>query len=191
MLGYFRDDAPLYDLILENEAQEELDMLWHELEFLPRTPKRQFADFVYLERGEAPAFLQSEEFAFARQDTDVTSEEKMHRLAKLYMAKVREAGIEERVHPIIDGYFKDMSKRVRQLDEQEHVAQSHHLKDLLAFAERAWQRPLSQEEGDSLLEFYHYQIQTGELSHEDAVRDVLASLLVSPNFSFRTTAFGS
>ncbi|MGK0186590.1 MAG: hypothetical protein ACI9R3_002373 [Verrucomicrobiales bacterium] len=187
MLGYFRDDAPLYDLILDTEARKELDTMWNELEFLPRTPERQFADFVYLERGEAPAFLQSEEFAFARQDADVTSEEKMSRLAKLYMAKVREVGIAEKVHPIIEGYFRDMSGRVRQLEKHESLAQPHHLEDLMTFAERAWQGPLSQEERLDLLGFYEFQKQDGELSHEDAVRDVLTSVLVSPKFFFRTT----
>ncbi len=187
MLGYFRDDAPLYDLILDAEAQRELDTMWHELEFLPDTPKRQFADFVYLERGESPAFLQSEAFAFARQDADVTSEEKMTRLAELYMDKVREAGIPDKVHPIIAGYFEEMSERVRRLEREESEAGPRHLEDLLFLAERAWQRPLVPSERDDLLRFYQAQKEVGELSHEDAVRDTFVSILVSPRFFFRTT----
>ncbi len=186
MLGYFRDDAPLYDLILEPEDQKKLDVMWHELEFLPRAPVRQFADFVYLERGESPAFLQSEEFAFARQDPDVTSEAKMQRLAKLYLAKVREARIDEKVHPIIDGYFADMSARVRRLEKEEHEAQPHHLEAVLQLAARAWQRPLSQGDRDEMLGLYRSLVEEG-LSHQDTLRDVLVSVLVSPRFFFRTT----
>ena len=190
MLGYFRDDAPLYDLILGPEDQSKLDAMWDELEFLPKTPVRQFADFVYLERGESPAFLQSEEFAFARQDTDVTSKSKMERLAKLYLQKVREAGIDKKVLPIIAEYFDDMSLRVRDLEKAEIEAQPHHLSALQRFAERAWQRPLSQAERTDLLEFYRSLRKKEGLSHEDAVRDSLVSVLVSPKFFYRTTLAG-
>lgn len=186
MLGYFRDDAPLYDLILELEDQRELDAMWHELEFVPRTPVRQFADFVYLERGESPAFLQSEEFAFARQDADVTSERKMQRLAELYMAKVRDAGIDEAVHPIISDYFAKMSERVRHLEKEEDETQPRQLEALLQLAARAWRRSLSHEQRDELLAFYR-ALKTEGLSHEEAVRDVFVSVLVSPRFFFRST----
>jgi hypothetical protein len=187
MLGYFRDDAPLYDLLLDEAEQEELDALWDDLEFIPQTPVRQFADFIYLERGESPAFLQSEEFAFARQDADVTSEEKMHKLAKLYLAKVREARIDEKVIPIIDGYFQDMASRVRRLEKIEREARPRHLQALVELASRAWQRPLSDDESEDLRSFYNSLIEDEGLGHEEAVRDVLASVLVSPRFFYRTT----
>ena len=186
MLGYFRDDAPLYDLILDAEDQKMLDGMWHELEFVPRTPVRQFADFVFLERGEAPAFLQSEEFAFARQDSDVTSEAKMQKLSRLYLAKVREARIDEKVHPIIVGYFADMSERVRRLEKDEREAEPHHLEALLGLAARAWQQPLSEKDRDEMLDFYGALVKEG-LSHHDALRDTFVSVLVSPRFFFRST----
>ena len=47
----------------------------------------------------------------------------MKRLAELYMEKVREAGIEERVHPIIEAYFADMSARIRDLEREEAAAE--------------------------------------------------------------------
>ncbi|NIP95121.1 MAG: DUF1592 domain-containing protein, partial [Akkermansiaceae bacterium] len=187
MLGYFRDDAPLYELILEPEDQRTLDVMWHELEFLPRTPVRQFADFVYLERGESPSFLQSEEFAFARQDADVTSEAKMRRLAGLYLDKVREAGIDEEIHPVIEEYFAGMSARVRRLENEEREAQPRQLEALLRLAARAWQRPLSQDERDELLAFYRAR-RAEDLSHQEAMRDAFVSVLVSPRFFFRSTA---
>ena len=187
MLGYFRDDAPLYDLILDSEDQKKLDAMWRELEFVPRTPVRQFADFVYLERGESPAFLQSEEFAFALQDADVASEEKMQRLARLYLAKVREARVNETVIPILADYFDDMSARVRRLEQDESEAQPLHLESLLNLAWRAWQRPLSTEERDDLLGFYRSLKAEEGLTHEEALRDAFASVLVSPRFFFRST----
>lgn len=186
MLGYFRDDAPLYDLILEPDDQKQLDAMWHELEFLPRTPVRQFADFVYLERGESPAFLQSPEFAFARQDSDVTSEEKMQKLARLYLDKVREVRIDEKVLPIIDGYFQDMSARVRALEKDEREAQPRHLESLLQLAQHAWQRPLTRRDRDALLEFYRSLREEEGLGHADALRDAFVSVLVSPRFFFRS-----
>ena len=34
LMGYFRDDQPLYELILDEKRQKELDALWHELDFI-------------------------------------------------------------------------------------------------------------------------------------------------------------
>ncbi len=57
MVGYFRDDQPLYDLILDESDQRELDALWRELDFVTRAPMRQFRDFIYFERAEFDALL--------------------------------------------------------------------------------------------------------------------------------------
>ncbi len=34
MTGYFRDDGPLYDLVLDRQGQRELDRLWGEFDFI-------------------------------------------------------------------------------------------------------------------------------------------------------------
>src|SRR5207253_10474875 len=46
MQGYFRDDGPLYDWILDEPQRRELDALWHELHFVTLVPQRQYKDFI-------------------------------------------------------------------------------------------------------------------------------------------------
>src|SRR5205085_11497244 len=41
MHGYFRDDGPLCELILDAAGRRELDRLWHELNFVTLAPLRQ------------------------------------------------------------------------------------------------------------------------------------------------------
>lgn len=187
MLGYFRDDAPLYNLILDEKQQQELDTMWDELEFLPDTPRRQFGDFVYLERSESPSFLAEPQFAFVRQDSDFTSLGKIERIAKLYLARARQGGVAEQFVKIVADYFEAMATRIRTLEQHKREAAPRHLEDLVKLAERAWQRPFSEEDRQDLIAFYRSLIDGEGLSHEDAVRDSLVSVLMSPRFFFRST----
>ncbi len=182
--GYFRDDAPLYDLILDEVQQQRLDQLWHELDFVTRAPIRQFSDYVYFERQEG-SFLASDDFAFVREDADVMTEAARTRLATLYVAKAVEAGFDERVVHEIDAYFKQISTGIRDLEQEFVAAEASHVQGLLSFAQRAWQRPLTDGECDELLEFYGSLRAQAELTHEDAVRDTLVSVLMSPRFCYR------
>src|SRR5581483_11918040 len=93
MQGYFRDDEPLCDLILNEAQRRELDALWHELNFITLAPLRQYKDFIFFERAEPPRFLFEAEFDFARsEDKDAISEVKVERLARAYLAKARRKG---------------------------------------------------------------------------------------------------
>ena len=66
-VGYFRDDGPLCELILdEREQRRELDALWHELNFVTAAPMRQYRLHL-LRAGRAPASCAAE-FDFARSE---------------------------------------------------------------------------------------------------------------------------
>ena len=56
MQGYFRDDGPLCDLVLDDGGRRELDRLWDELNFVTLAPMRQYRDFIFFERAEPPRF---------------------------------------------------------------------------------------------------------------------------------------
>src|SRR4026209_2903662 len=64
-------------------------------------------------------------------------------------------------------------------------AEPGHLKALEVFAERAYRRPLSQKERDGLRAFYRESREENGLDHEDAIRDCVVSVLMSPNFCYR------
>ncbi len=53
LMGYFRDDLPLYELILDEKGQKELDALWQELDFIASGNIRTYVQFYFNEAGEA------------------------------------------------------------------------------------------------------------------------------------------
>jgi hypothetical protein len=186
MQGYFRDDEPLCDLILDPAQRRELDALWFELNFVTRAPERQYKDFIFFERAEPPRFMREAEFDFARsEDKDATTPAKIERLAKAYLAKARKQGASGDAERAIASYFTDMAAEIRTVEHARQAAEPSHLTALAAFAERAYRRPLTDVEGTELLAFYRKLREQEGLNHEDAVRDTLVSVLLSPHFCYR------
>lgn len=186
MQGYFRDDQPLYDLVLDEAEQRELDELWRELNFVTLVPERQYKDFIFFERAEPPRFMGESAFDFARsEDKDATSPAKIAQLAEAYLAKAKKLGASPEALAAIETYFADISAQIRWVDETRRAAEPSHLEALVHFAERAYRRPLAADEREELLAFYRVLRDEDDLSHEDAMRDALASILVSPYFCYR------
>ncbi len=186
MQGYFRDDLPLCELILSEKERRELDALWFELNFITSAPMRQYKDFIFFERAEPPRFMFEAEFDFARsEDKDCTSEAKMTKLAEVYLAKARKRNASDEAVEAIKAYFANMSTEIRRVEKARLAAEPSHLEALVKFAERAHRRPLSAAERDDLLGFYRKIRKQEELSHEDAIRDVIASVLISPHVLYR------
>jgi hypothetical protein len=82
--------------------------------------------------------------------------------------------------------------RRRAADQEKTLEASHtsHLRALFQFADRAWRRPLTPHQRRSLAELYH-ELRAGRgrpeeaLDHDQAVRMVLARILVAPSFLYR------
>ncbi|HEY0981566.1 DUF1592 domain-containing protein [Schlesneria sp.] len=186
MQGYFRDDAPLYDLVLNAAEQAELDSLWQNLNFVTLAPIRQYKDFLFFERAEPPQFAGGPEFDFARpENKDVTSEPRLNQMRTLYLAKARENEASPAAIEAIEHYFDSMIEDVRWIEETQLSSRKRHLEALIHFAERAYRRPLTEQEREEELTFYHHLRHDDALSHEDAMRDCVASILMSPHFCFR------
>jgi len=186
MTGYFRDDAPLSKLILDEQAKHELDGLWEEFHFITLDSVRQYKDFIFFERAEPPRFMYDAEFDFARsEDKDAAAQAKIDQLAQAYLAKARRNGGEGAAITAIEDYFKNISADIRQLERARVTAEPSHLQALLTFAERAYRRPLSQAERDDLLAFYETLRKKDHLDHEEAIRDTVVSVLMSPYFCYR------
>jgi hypothetical protein len=192
MQGYFRDDQPLYELILDDRQRRELDALWHELNFVTLVPMRQYKDFIFFERAEPPRFMHDAEFDFARsEDKDATSEAKIQRLAKAYLARARKLGAGREALGAIETYFADISAEIRRVERARLAAEPSHLVALVKFAERAYRRPLATAEHYDLLTFYHRLRKQDELGHEEALRDTLVTVLLSPHFCYRVDQTGA
>jgi mono/diheme cytochrome c family protein len=186
MHGYYRDDGPLCELVLDERERRELDALWHELDFITLSPMRQYKDFIFFERAEPPRFMFDAEFDFARsEDRDATSAAKMDRLAKGHLAKARKLGASDEALRAIEAYYRRISADVRRVERARLEAEPSHLEALVRFTERAYRRPLSTTERDDLVAFYRSLRSRDELGHEEALRDTLATVLLSPHFCYR------
>lgn len=186
MQGYFRDDEPLCELILSERERAELDNLWRELDFITGAPIRQYKDFIFFERAEPPRFMREAEFDFARsEDKDVSSQAKMERLAQAYLAKAQKQGAKPEALEAIGIYFTNISAAIRRVERERLAAEPSHLAALVQFAERAYRRPISVRERDGLLAFYRTLRKQDELGQEEALRETLATVLMSPHFCYR------
>ncbi|MBC8112893.1 MAG: DUF1592 domain-containing protein, partial [Candidatus Saccharimonas sp.] len=141
---------------------------------------------LFFERAEPPRFAGGAEFDFARpEDKDVTSEAKLKRMSEVYLAKARKNEASDQAIEAIETYFANMSADFRWIERAHRDAEPSHLQSLTAFAERAYRRPLLPAEREDLLAFYRSLREQDRLSHEDAIRDSIVSVLMSPHFCYR------
>lgn len=191
MMGYFRDDGPLYELILDDTKRGELDRLWQELDYVASAPTRQYSGFLWFERTDS-RFMRDPVFDFARaEDKSASSEAMIEQLAKVYLEKARKSGGSEVAIQAIRDYFKNINEQIRWVDSQRARVKDKHLSLLLRFAEHAWRRHLSEEERRKVREFYNRLSAEDRLSHEEAIRDSVVSILMSPHFCFRMDLVGN
>jgi hypothetical protein len=188
MFGYFRDDRPLFERILDGPARRELDQLWRELDFITNAPARQHADFLFYERGESRT-LRAPAFDFIRaEDRSATSPVMIRRLATAYVASARESlragGGDARAIPVLEEFFRNVSANVQRVERERRAAEPSHLAALTALAGRAYRRPLTAAERAGLVQFYRSLRKDG-IDHEDAVRAAVARVLMSPHFLYR------
>lgn len=189
MMGYFRDDTPLSELILDDQERKDLDRLWTDFDMVAQVPERMHLEFIFYERAEAHT-ITDHEFDFARsEDKEATTDAKIRHLGEVYLAKARRnlgpnAGETPALRAMED-YFRNASANIRAIEKIRIAAQPAHLNGLLDFARRAYRRPLTPAERADLLAFYRSRREKEGLSHEEAVRDCVAGVLMSPDFLFR------
>ena len=107
-------------------------------------------------------------------------------LRDAYLAKALADPKNDPVAPqAIRDHFDRMNTTLRNLEKERADAEPKHLEALLRFAERAYRRPLTEDERADLLAYYHTLRTKNELSHEDAIRDSVVSVLMSPDFLYR------
>lgn len=185
MMGYFRDDGPLYDLVLDDEQQRELDALWQELDFIASAPMRQYVGFLWFERTDS-RYMRDPQFDFARaEDKNAQSAEMIDKLADVYLQKARDNGGEGVAIEAVEQYFRNINSQIRWVENARQAAEATHVRAAIDFAERAYRRPLSSAERDDVKAFYEALRSEEELSHEEAIQDTIVSILMSPHFSYR------
>jgi hypothetical protein len=82
-------------------------------------------------------------------------------------------------------YVKKVRADWESITAKMQAGQGRHVGDALAFAARAWRRPLTANEQGALRSFYQTSRTVTKLSHEAAIRALLARVLMSPAFLYR------
>jgi len=184
-MGYYRDDTPLMQLILDEKGQKDLNRLWDEFDFIADYTSRTFVQYYYNQSGEVLG--NGAESGQPRPEGHaVTDSEVIFRVRDQYLAKAAE---EKDNDPIaaeaIRTHFQKVNDTLRGLEKERAAAEPLHVQALLKFAAQAYRRPLSKAESDDLLAYYHELREKEALSHADAIRDSVVSILMSPDFCYR------
>ena len=185
VMGYFRDDTPLMELILDEKGQKQLNRLWDEFDFIAEFTARTWVQYYFNESGEVQG--KGAESGTARpSDKDVSASPIIFGLRDAYIAKVySDPSNDLTAVDSIQDHFQRVNDTLRRLERMHVEAEPLHLNALLKFAERAYRRPLSKAEREDILAYYRTLRQKNELTHEEAIRNSIVSVLMSPDFSFR------
>ena len=203
VMGYTRDDTPLSELILDEEGQQELEKLWLDFDFVAAYTARTWDQYYFNQSGEVDGLGResgTERPADAAVDATVT----IMAIRDKYLAKAKEDPANAasaaqdpftRYDPVAENdplateailsHFQKVDQTLRNLERLHLEAEPKHLDALLKFAERAYRRPLTKQEGEDLRGYYkNLRDETG-LTHEEAMRDSVISVLMSPDFLYR------
>lgn len=185
MTGYFRDDQPLYDLILDDAGRRELDRLWREFDYVSSVPQRMHVSFVWFERTDS-SFMRDPEFDLYRpEDKSVIELPRVQKLGELYLAKAQRNNAPAATQAAIREHFEIVAANLARVEALRPAAEASHLAELETFAARAYRRPLTGAERTQLRAFYQTSRVENGLPHEDAVRDCIVAVLMSPKFNYR------
>jgi hypothetical protein len=185
VMGYFRDDKPLNELILDARGQAELNRLWDEFDFIADHSLRTYIQYYFNQSGEILGNGR-ESGSVRPSDKEVSAEPIILGLRDAYLAKAKSDPENDPVAmEAINVHFARVNKTLRAIEQSRAASEPKHLEALLAFAARAWRRPLTPPERGELLAYYRQMRESSGLSHEEAIRDSLVSILMSPDYCYR------
>ena len=185
VVGFFRDDTPLMELILDEKGCQELDRLWDEFDFIANFTERTWTQYFFNQSGEVQG-KGAESGTPRPPDHRITDSAVITSMRNAYLAKAMgDPNNDPVASRAIRDHFDRVDATLRRLEKERKDAESKHLQALLEFAAHAYRRPLTKAERDDLPAYYHSLRTKNELSHEDAIRDVLVSVLMSPDFLYR------
>ena len=185
VLGFFRDDTPLMELILDEKGQKELDRLWEEFDFIADFTARTWLQFFFNQSG-AVRGRDPESGTLRPAGHEITDTAVIQMLRDEYFAKALADPKNDPIAPqAIREHFDRVDATLRNLEKEHKDAEPRHLEAIVRFAARAYRRPLGKTERDGLLAYYQTLRSKNGLPHEDAIRECVASVLMSPDFLYR------
>ncbi len=183
VMGYFRDDTPLMELILDDKGIKELNRLWDEFDYIGDYTTRTWVQYFFNQSGEVRG-KGRESGSVRPSDKEVSSTPVILGLRDAYFAKVEPSNNPVAMEAIGD-HFRRVDNTIRSVERMRLEAEPRHLDALLKFAARAYRRPLVKAERDDMLAYYRRLRDKSGLTHEEAIRDSVVSVLMAPDFSYR------
>ena len=154
---YYRSDKFLVDKMLDDPTRLKLNQAWNDL----------LASFDYHDQ-----FLQ-----FVAEKYKLNLDNKS--IAQLDDATIQSLPVEPRK------YVAMLRNEFHAVRDVQLSAQPSHVEDSLRFAAKAWRRPLTANEKADLRTFYDKMRKANKLEHAEAIRLLLARILVAPAFLYR------
>ncbi len=180
VMGYFRDDTPLIELILDENGKRELDRLWEEFDFIADYTVRTYSQFIF-NAGEGGGVRRN----VARpSQNEFSTEAAIFRLRDQILANAA-TGTDSVILEAVKDYFDRTNSQIRWVERARMEAEPRRLDALVKFAARAYRRPLAQDERDDILAYYRDLREKKGLTHEEAMRASIAGILTSPDFLYR------
>ncbi|HEX4635489.1 MAG TPA: DUF1592 domain-containing protein, partial [Rhizomicrobium sp.] len=189
--GYYRDDTALMQLILDKKGQDQLNRLWNEFDFVAHQTERTWVQYYFNQSGEVDGNingpLSTESGSKRPVGHEVTDQFVVFQMRDKYLARWgMDKEHNDPVAPkVFRWHFGLINTTLRNLEKEHVAAEPKHLAALVRFAERAYRRPLTAGERADILAYYKKLRGENRLSHEDAVRDSIVSILMSPDFLYR------
>jgi hypothetical protein len=183
VMGYWRDDTPLSELILDENGQKRLERLWTEFDFIADHTNRTWAQFYFNQSGAVDG-KGAESGTERPVDKALDSTEVIFAMRDKYIAKAEAAKNPVAVEAM-KYHFQWINDTLRTNEKLRVEAEPLQIQQLLKFTEKAYRRPLTPGERDDTVTFYHTLREKNGLSHEDAIRDSIVRVLMSPKFCYR------
>ncbi|MCI0357725.1 MAG: DUF1592 domain-containing protein [Planctomycetaceae bacterium] len=90
----------------------------------------------------------------------------------------------------VRGFIERLRGEYRSMQRALQNAEAKRVADAIQFAQRAWRRPLTADEEQRLRDFYQALRRDSGLDHTQAIRSLLARILVAPAFLYRAESAG-
>jgi hypothetical protein len=191
VMGYWRDDQPLMELILDERGKKELDRLWTEFDFISEFTLRTWVQYYFNQSGEVQG-KGAESGTLRPSDQEVSTPDVIFGLRDAYLKKAAANPDNDPVAPeAIRVHFQWVNDTLRSLERIHKESEPRQIEALMEFAAKAYRRPLTQGEREKILSFYTSLREKNALTHEEAIRDSIVSVLMSPKFSYRIDAGGA
>ena len=184
--GYYRDDTALMQLILDEKGQRQINRLWDEFDYIADHTQRTYTQWFFNNAGVVNDPQGTEQGLPRPQGHEITETVVINQMRDMYVAKAladkkNDPGAAEAMRL----EFKRIDDTLRHVERERTASEPKHLAALVSFAERAYRRPLTVGEKTSLLAYYKTVRAKNRLSHNDAIRDSVVSVLMSPDFLYR------